>query len=113
MTVEPLKYQTIIDFFYFLLTLFSGATRLHNLPFRFVILINKLCIIFHSHRYSYRLYYCLKELQDQILIRYHPITQHILQINSSYTIYSTMSVRLSRGDLRRVCFSFLVYRNYY
>jgi hypothetical protein len=36
MIIDQLKYETIIDFFYFLLTLFTGATRLHNLQFRFV-----------------------------------------------------------------------------
>ena len=80
-----------MDFFYFLLTLFTSANRLHNLQFRFVyylsIFFNN---ILHFHRYPYRLYYCLKEFEDQTLIKFNPIAQHILNINTSYTIYSTM-----------------------
>ncbi|CAF1016050.1 unnamed protein product [Rotaria sordida] len=78
MTFYPLKYEAVMDFFYFLLTLFTGATRLCNLQFRF----------------PYRLYYCLKEYEDQILIKFNPITQHILNIDSSYTIYSTILSKL-------------------
>ncbi|CAF5203229.1 unnamed protein product [Rotaria magnacalcarata] len=73
-TIDQLKYETIMDFFYFLLTLFTGATRLCNLQFR----------------YPYRLHYCLKEYEDQLLIQFNSICQHILNIDSSYTIYSTM-----------------------
>ncbi|CAF3398834.1 unnamed protein product [Rotaria sp. Silwood1] len=78
MTVYQLKYETILDFFYFILTLFTGATRLCNLQFR----------------YPYRLYYCLKEYEDQILIKFNSIAQHILNIDSSYTIYSTILSKL-------------------
>ncbi|CAF4179279.1 unnamed protein product [Rotaria sp. Silwood2] len=78
MTINQLKYEIIMDFFYFLLTLFTGATRLCNLQFR----------------YAYRLYYCLKEYEDQILIKLNPIAQHILNIDSSYTIYSTILSKL-------------------
>ncbi|CAF0951164.1 unnamed protein product [Adineta steineri] len=78
MTMDQLKYETIMDFFYFLLTLFTGATRLCNLQFR----------------YPYRLYYCLKEFEDQTLIKYNPIAQYILNNDSSYTTYSTILTKL-------------------
>ena len=45
---------------------------------------------FDCLRYPYRLYYCLKEFEDQILMPFNSITNHILDISSSYTIYSTM-----------------------
>ena len=41
-------------------------------------------------RYPYRLYYCLKECEDQILIQLSPVAQHILQANSSYTVFASM-----------------------
>lgn len=41
-------------------------------------------------RFCYRLYYCLKEYEEEILIQYNPISHHILQVNTSYTIFSTM-----------------------
>ncbi|CAF3621323.1 unnamed protein product [Rotaria socialis] len=77
-TIDQLNYETIMDFFYFLLTLFTGAARLCNLQFR----------------YPYRLHYCLKEYEDQLLIQYNSIGQHILNIDSSYTIYSTILSKL-------------------
>lgn len=76
--IEKIKYETLLDFFYFILTLFTAATRLYNLQFR----------------YPYRLYYCLKEFQDQTLIPFHPISQHILNKNSSFTIYSSILAKL-------------------
>ncbi|CAF0732257.1 unnamed protein product [Adineta ricciae] len=78
MTVSQLKYEVIMDFFYFLLTLFSGATRLHDLQFR----------------YPYRLYYCLKEIEDRTLIQFNPISQHILNNDLSYTTYSSILSKL-------------------
>ncbi|UJR26727.1 hypothetical protein I4U23_008042 [Adineta vaga] len=78
MTISQIKYELIMDFFYFILTLFTGATRLYNLQFR----------------YPYRLYYCLKEFEDQILIQFNPIAQYILNTNPSYTIYSSILSKL-------------------
>lgn len=91
MTIDQLKYEIIIDFFYFLLTLFTGGTRLYNLQFRFLQFYNfQINILVFLSRFPYRLYYCLKEFEDQTLIKFNPIAQHILNINSSYTIFSTM-----------------------
>lgn len=41
-------------------------------------------------RFPYRLYYCLKEFEDRILIQLHPVAQHILHNSLTYTAYSSM-----------------------
>jgi hypothetical protein len=61
MTIDQLKYEIIIDFFYFLLTLFTGATRLHNLQFRFV---------YFSEEQTYKLTFFFPPIFLDILIDY-------------------------------------------
>ncbi|CAF0781976.1 unnamed protein product [Didymodactylos carnosus] len=68
MSTTNMKYETIIDLFYYLLTLFTGARRLHDVV---------------QFRYPYMLYYCLKEMEDSVLNQFNSIAQYILNMYHS------------------------------
>ncbi|CAF1346996.1 unnamed protein product [Didymodactylos carnosus] len=72
MSTTNMKYETIIDLFYYLLTLFTGARRLYDVV---------------QFRYPYMLYYCLKEMEDSVLNQFNSIGQYISNMYHSLFLF--------------------------